>query len=129
MPYGKPYEAGSVQPFAKGQSQLVFGLRHGTNMGSNRMLEGRLFEARLFDRALSAEEVKAIADGATHFISPSQIFESLTDAQKIRETELKAKSSAVQEELGKIGQPLSENDRWQNFAHSIFNLKEFIYVY
>lgn len=129
VPYGKPYQAGSVQPFVKGQSQLVFGLRHGTGMGSNRVLEGRLFEARLFDRALSEEEVKAMADGATHFISPSRIFKSLTDAQKARVTDLKSELGTVQQQFDEIGQPLSENDRWQNLAHSIFNLKEFIYVY
>ena len=127
--YGKAYKAGSTQSFEKGHSQVLFGLRHGTGAGGNRMLEGRIFDARLFDRALSEEEVKAMAEGITNFISPSRVLESLTAEQKARVDELNVEITNVQRELDEAGLPITENDRWQNFAHSIFNLKEFIYVY
>ena len=129
VPYGKSYKAGSVQSFTKGQSQVLFGLRHGTASAKGRTLKGRIYNARLFDRALSAGEVKSIADGDTSFISLSRVIESLTEAQKNRIDELNGATTDLQRELDEIGLPLSENARWQNFAHSIFNLKEFIYVY
>ncbi|MDF1739120.1 MAG: hypothetical protein P1U86_08170, partial [Verrucomicrobiales bacterium] len=129
VPYGKAYDAGSVQSFESGQSHLVFGLRHGTAAGGNRMLKGRLFEARLFDRALSEEEVKAMCDGVSNFISPSQILESLTEAQQTRLHEIESTVNEIRLQLAELGAPATEKDRWQNLAHSIFNLKEFIYVY
>ncbi|MEC5126204.1 DUF1553 domain-containing protein [Verrucomicrobiales bacterium BCK34] len=129
VPYGKAYDAGSLQPFKSGQSHLVFGLRHGTAAGGNRMLKGRLFEARLFDRALSDEEVKAMCDGISNFISPSQILESLTEVQRSRLTEIESTLAEIRLQLAELGPPPTEKDRWQNLAHSIFNLKEFIYVY
>ena len=108
---------------------MLFGLRHGTASAKGRTLKGRIYNARLFDRALSAGEVKSIADGDTSFISLSRVIESLTEAQKNRIDELNGATTDLQRELDEIGLPLSENARWQNFAHSIFNLKEFIYVY
>ncbi len=129
VPYGKPYDAGSVQSFKSGQSHLVFGLRHGTAVGGNRMLTGRIFEARLFDRALDADEVKAMCDGVSNFISPSQIFESLSETQQTRLNDLESTVAELRQQLDELGAPTTEKDRWQNLAHSIFNLKEFIYVY
>lgn len=129
QPYGAPYDAGAIHSYESGQSHLVFGLRHGTAVGGNRMLTGRLFEARLFDRALSKEEVKALYDGNSDFISPSQIFESLSDEQQSQLNELDSRIAGLRQQLDELGAPPTEKDRWQNLAHSIFNLKEFIYVY
>ncbi|MCA8996478.1 MAG: DUF1549 domain-containing protein, partial [Planctomycetaceae bacterium] len=58
-PYGRPYQSSGAETYSPGQSQVLFGLRHGTAAGGNRLLAGRIEQAQLYDRALSAAEIAA----------------------------------------------------------------------
>tara|TARA_R110002096_G_scaffold24760_2_gene77908 strand:- start:2932 stop:6723 length:3792 start_codon:yes stop_codon:yes gene_type:complete len=127
QPYGSPYRQTNLNPFKSGQTQLVFGLRHGTGVGGNRMLKGRIHEAKLFNRALSPEEVAASAHGR-RFVSENQVLAALTPSQTSRLQELESGIRDLESQLRDYGQPVGENQPWIDLAHSIFNLKEFIYV-
>ena len=45
VPLGKPYQINLVT-YDTGKSEIVFGLRHGTGAGGNRMFEGTVTKAR-----------------------------------------------------------------------------------
>ncbi len=81
QPHGRPYRAG-VQAFRAGSSQVVFGIRHGTAAGGNRMLAGIIRRARLYDRALSAAEVAASA--GLPVVLPEEVPPRLTPEQRGR---------------------------------------------
>ena len=51
QPYGDPYLSSGPLGFAKGESRVVFGLRH-SPVGGNKMLAGLVVRARLYDRKL-----------------------------------------------------------------------------
>ncbi len=78
QPYGKPIRKEAALKFEVGQSQIVFGLRHGTSAGGNRMLTGLIASARLYDRALSAEEVAIAASSANTFVTEAEIAAKLS---------------------------------------------------
>jgi hypothetical protein len=80
-PYGKPYRGPGPVVFPRGETEVLFGLRHGTP-GGNRMLAGTIVRARLYDRALSAAEVAASAAAAGEFITPEAIAGALTEAAR-----------------------------------------------
>lgn len=62
LPYGSAYTpASGVRAYAAGNSQVLFGIRHGTAATSGRMFTGEIDEAMLFDRALTPAEVGALA--------------------------------------------------------------------
>lgn len=86
QPYGVPIRKSDAVPFGASTTQIVFGLRHGTEAGGNRMLSGTIINARLYDRALSAEEVAISADSSNTYVSESEILSKLAaDDQRIRE--------------------------------------------
>ena len=78
QPYGKPIRKEAALKFEAGQSQIVFGLRHGTSAGGNRMLNGLIASARLYDRALSSEEVAIAAGSANAFVTEAEIAAKLS---------------------------------------------------
>ncbi len=83
--YGKPYKK-SLQVFKAGDGHLLFGLRH-EPAGGNQFLSGRVLDARLFDRALSPEEIAALAGVQSDFVSEEAIVASLDpEARKQRES-------------------------------------------
>ena len=127
--YGKTYQSRGAQAFKKGNSQVLFGLRHGAGIGGNRMLRGRIIEAYLFDKALSESEVSALASGTKNFVSPKEVLDALTDAQQGQLIGIDSKIVQVEKQMNELGRNLDEAAIWNNLAHSIFNLKEFIYVY
>ncbi len=129
QPYGDSYVADHVEDYKKGNSQVIFGLRHGTNPGGGRALRGKIFDARLYDRALTPSEVNAIATGKRNHVTEKEVMESLTKGQVERISDLDKQITATKSEREALGNALTEIDVWKNFAHSIFNLKEFIYVY
>ena len=92
QPYGKPIRKEAALKFEAGQSQIVFGLRHGTSAGGNRMLNGLIASARLYDRALSAEEVAIAAGSANTFVTEAEIAAKLPaeerQARAARQSEL-----------------------------------------
>lgn len=129
QPYGNPYKASHVEEYAKGNSQVVFGIRHGTNPGGSRMLQGKIFEARLYDRPLSDSEVASLAAKKRDFVTGKEVLDSLTGEQKKQLSALEKQIAETESKRAELGEGLTEADVWKNLAHSIFNLKEFIYVY
>lgn len=133
IPYGQPIRKAPLQTFAAGETQIVFGLRHGTGASGNRPLKGRIFEARLYDRALSPDEIAATASGNPLFVSGKEILDALTESQREEREKLLNEITDLESRLGeakKTGSVLDpEQRRWQDLAHAIFNLKEFIYLH
>ncbi|MDF1755930.1 MAG: DUF1553 domain-containing protein [Verrucomicrobiales bacterium] len=129
--YGKPYHGGPVARYQKDASQIVLGLRHGTKNGGNKNLKGIIHEARLYNRALDEDSVASLASGQ-RIISKKSVIEKLTAQEK--ETYFENESiinelNANLSQLQKEGSSFGEKAVWESFAHSLFNLKEFIYVY
>ncbi len=76
LPYGKSYKSNGPRTFSKGESRLLFGLRH-MPPGGNRMLSGTIVRARLYGRALDPAEVAASHGSFSDFISPEAIARAL----------------------------------------------------
>ncbi|MFO0902048.1 MAG: DUF1588 domain-containing protein [Pirellulales bacterium] len=74
-PYGKPFRKSSAT-FPRGQSSVLFGLRHLPAIG-NRFLEVQIDKARLYDRALTSEEVQASASGAGFFVTEDELLAAM----------------------------------------------------
>ncbi|TWT94988.1 DUF1553 domain-containing protein [Neorhodopirellula pilleata] len=126
-PYGKPYKT-DVQVFEQDKAHVVFGLRHGTNLAGNRMLQGKILDAALYDRALTPDEVTASATGDHLFISAAQIWDAMAPLQKQRVDELNQAIQSLESDLNSLGQPVAANQAYADLALAIFNMKEFIYV-
>ncbi len=124
--YGTPYRKGGRATFKPGESQLLFGLRHGTPSG-NRLLKGVLFEARVHQRALTAEEVMASASG-TGFVGRTEVLAALDPAAKATVLELDAAIELGRRTLEELGPPIPKEESWARVAHVLYNLKEFLYV-
>lgn len=82
QPYGKPIRKDQAIRFESGKSHVVFGLRHGTEAGGNRMLNAVIAAGRLYDRALTPEEVAAASDCSGFFITEADIAARLSTAEK-----------------------------------------------
>lgn len=79
-PYGQPFRKGAAT-FPKDQSSVLFGLRH-TPPGGNKFLKVSIDKARLYDRALTAAEVAASANGNTLYVSDEDLLRAMTPEQK-----------------------------------------------
>ena len=127
-PYGRPYKMG-LQPFSAGDTEVIFGLRHGTGAGNSRMLAGKVLKAHLYDRALEASEILASAGGNPNYISEKEMLAAMTDSQRKQLKGLNTsleKLNAEMNALQKIGSV--SPDPWRDLAQAMFNLKEFIYI-
>lgn len=127
IPYGKGYQATGPVHFQAGKAQVLIGLRHG-HPGGNRMFRGKILSARLYNRKLSAEEVAISAGNTDSVISESQIREAMAPEQIILVDSARQDIDDIKLRLMKLGDPPAENQTWVDLAHSIFNLKEFIYI-
>ena len=78
--YGKTYTTG-FHRYPANDAHFAFGIRHGTALGSNRMLTGTITGARFYNRALNANEVAASAGLGTITITKAQLTEALTPDQ------------------------------------------------
>lgn len=88
QPYGKPYRK-DLRVFKADESHLLFGLRH-EPAGGTQFLRGRIDEVRIFDRALSHQEVAALAGVETNFVSDEELIAILSPAEReLREKERK----------------------------------------
>ncbi|MCA8998358.1 MAG: DUF1553 domain-containing protein, partial [Planctomycetaceae bacterium] len=125
--YGQPYNPGSLMTFAKGDAQILLGLRHGTP-GGNRLLSGKIYEARLYDRALNAEEVAASASGNHLFVSRREILASCSEAQRRRLEELEMKTVQFREQRKTLPASIDDHQPWADLIHAVWNLKEFRYL-
>jgi hypothetical protein len=130
---GKAIRKAPLQTFEADDTEIVFGLRHGTSASGNRPLRGRIFEAHLFDKALSESEIAALSGGNPIFVTEAEILQSLTPEEK-------AESEKLEDEIEKLQKRISSTSKtdtgfspdelpWRDLAHAMFNLKEFIYLY
>lgn len=131
-PLGDPIRVSDLQEYEGGGAEVVLGLRHGTGVGGNRALRGRIHEATLYDRALTPGEVRAAAGRKGPFLSRAMILDALTDSQRKELSSLEAALVATESALGALSGAGGEKDlparKWSDLAHAIFNLKEFIYL-
>ncbi len=86
-PYGKPFRTG-IATFPKGQSSIIFGLRH-LPAGGNKHLHVSLARARFYNRALSAEEVAGSSGGL--YITKTELLKALAPEQRSRRDALTRK--------------------------------------
>ena len=125
-PYGTPYRKGGRASFKAGESQVLFGLRHGAP-SAGRLLKGTLFEARLHLRALSAEEVAASAS-QSDFVARAEVLAALDPEGRAAALKLEAAIETARLGLESLGPPVHENESWARVAHALYNLKEFLYL-
>lgn len=92
--YGQPYDCGESAVFEPGSAQVVFGLRHGTEGGGNRLLAGAIDTAQLYDRALTADEVAASA-GRTDIVTTEELVAALSEADRTRREALLSERTAL----------------------------------
>ncbi len=92
-PLGTPYKTAAPPTYSAGQARVIFGMRHGTAAGGNRMLAGTILRARLYDRALNAEEIAASASG-TDKINSSAVVAALSSEERIERARLLAEIAA-----------------------------------
>lgn len=128
QPYGKPYKSNGLVTFAKGQSQIVFGLRHGTTPVGGRTLRGKIHEARFYNKALSPKEVAATFNGDPNFVSRRDLLAAMTDKQRQQLENLQSTADELQKQQSDLPAGVNEGQIWTDFVHAVFNLKEFIYL-
>lgn len=134
MTYGEPVRKAPVHEFPSGDTQILFGLRHGTSPAGSRTLRGRVLEARLYDRALSADEARIAAGTDRAFLTEAEVMAELSDAQKGEKARIEAEIAILNAGLAAIQSdqrgsewPI-ERRRWRDLALAVYNLKEFIYL-
>ena len=99
IPYGSSYQK-TLPTFAAGDSEVVFGLRHGVEAGGNRMLQGTVAQARLYDRALKPAEVSASArSSGMHFVTDAELIAHLSPQQQQERLELNTQLKQIRETL------------------------------
>ncbi len=75
--YGSPYTAASLATYEAGKSQVLFGLRH-SPPGGDRFLAAEIDRAALYDRALTPDEIAALAGVASDTVTDDQLIASLS---------------------------------------------------
>ncbi|WP_161625804.1 DUF1553 domain-containing protein [Singulisphaera acidiphila] len=104
-PYGIPYKTPGLHPFAAGQAEVVFGLRHGLPTPET-TLGGQVLRARLYDRALTAEEVARSArserDPRAADTSEARLSPELRSERSRLLTEIDALWSLVETKVHKV---------------------------
>ncbi|GAB5406771.1 MAG: hypothetical protein Aurels2KO_50020 [Aureliella sp.] len=125
-PYGKPYTK-PVQTFSADQWQVLIGLRHGTGATGNRPLQGTVRRAVVYDVALSTEQISQDF-GRTAGPTLKQMLAALPAAEQTRASELARQVLSAQETVAALPNAPSADQPWTDLTHSLFNLKEFIYV-
>ena len=128
-PYGTAYQSNGPQEFAAGESVVSFGLRH-LPAGGNRLLSGSIVKAHVYDRALSAEEVAASANGGLPTVSAEQVLAELTPTQRGEVAQHRSAIEALEAEAAAWGpvRPADDLTVWTDLAQSLFLFKEFLYV-
>lgn len=104
QPYGKPYKAKGPVTFEAGKSQVLFGLRHGTSAGGNRMLAGRIEQAQLYDKALSSEEIAATAS-RFNIVTRKDLLAKLSDPQRKQLAAWESEAKQLTDQLNSLKDP------------------------
>ncbi|MCA8989285.1 MAG: DUF1553 domain-containing protein, partial [Planctomycetaceae bacterium] len=97
-PYGQPYKSEGPQEFNAGEFQILFGLRHGTSVGGNRLLAGRIEQAQIYDRALTADEI-ALTAGLFNILTRKQLVAKLAADQQQRLAELEQEDAQLNAQI------------------------------
>jgi hypothetical protein len=131
-PYGEPIRKSDAVVYAKGEGEILLGLRHGRAAVGNKVLRGRILEAKLYNRALSPSEAEAAYLGGPVPVSEDDLRAALAEPDRERLAQLENEIAALEFEEKELaeagaGEP-AERHRWTQLAHAIFNLKEFVYL-
>ena len=130
-PYGKPYVSSGLVKYPASDTVINLGLRH-SPAGSNHNLTGKIIQAELYAQALSADVIKGIATGQRFYISDKLVRESLSVSEREQVDALAQKIDAIRKQLAGIQRPANTvepvRQAWRDYAQSIFNLKEFIFI-
>ena len=126
-PYGKTYRSNGPVTFEAGKSQVLFGNRHGPP-DKGRLLAGSLFRAALYDRALSAEDVAALASGDPNYVSENDRMAALGTEEKQEIESLRDKLKSLDRRRKELEAGQDSGSPWAGLAHALFNFKEFIYI-
>jgi len=130
-PYGKPYVSSGLQTYQGTNSIINLGLRH-SPPGGNHNLTGKIFRAALYDQILSENAIKGLATGESFFVSEKLIREALTETQLNQIDVLAQQIDNLQSTLAGMRRPETNvtptRQAWHDFAQSLFNLKEFIFI-
>lgn len=127
VPYGQPIRKSALQPYKATDSQILFGLRHGSP-GGNRLLKGKILEARLYFKALSEKEIRASAKMNQVYISEEDILNLLSPEENKQVAQMKEQLKKQELKSLQLVSTNKENQEWNDFAHALFNLKKFIYI-
>jgi len=101
QPYGRGYTAAAPVSFPAGQTQVVFGLRHGTP-GGNRMLRGIISHGRLYDKALTDAEVAISAATTDSLITEADLLAGLSEPEQARRQQLSAELSQLRQQHAEL---------------------------
>jgi len=126
-PLGEAYRKAGLQPFGKNEAQIVFG-RFLASKARVMRLQGLILEAAFYDRALTAEEVAASHGRTIDYLAQSNVIAALTEAQRTELEHIDASVPNLEQEIRNLGPPMDEDRAWTMLAHTILNMKEFIYV-
>ena len=98
QPYGKPYTPNSpLRTYKAGATRVLLGLRHhGAGKG---FLAGEIRRAALHDRALSAEEIAALAQADGVVVPREAMLAALTPAQRAELDAAAAQAAAIRKEI------------------------------
>ncbi len=127
QPYGKTYQSNGPVEFKSGDSQILFGNRHGTP-DESRLLKGSIARARLYDRALSAEELAASFRGDATFVSTIDRLAAMTPDEMAALKQLQGELEQAEKALKALQNEKGLPSGWADLAHAVFNLKEFVYI-
>ena len=131
QPYGKPYISSGLIKYPANDSIINLGLRH-SPPGGNHNLSGKIIRAELYDQVLTPEAILGISTGQGFYISDKLVRESLSVAQREQVDLLVEQIEKIRNELAGIRRPSNSVDSmrqaWHDYAQSLFNLKEFIFI-
>ena len=96
--YGDIYKT-EPQPFEKGKSQILFGMRHGTKPEMRGLLSGRILRAQFYDRALNPAEIAASAGTESNFISNDEMLAMMPENEKQIRDEINGKIGSIKENI------------------------------
>ncbi len=132
LPYGEGYVSRGPEQYRRDEAQVVLGLRHGRKSGGNRNLTGAIHLAAVYDRALAPGEIAALASSGRQQFASETLLEAMTIPERDRFRQIEedlARTRARMAEGKDLMDQAAPEAVWANFAHALFNLKEFIHVY
>ncbi len=125
--YGDPYRTGQAINYRAGDSQVVFGMRHGVQVSSGRMLQGHLLQARLYDFALTPADIAASFSGQP-FVARDEILAAMLPESRETLERLEFQQAELESRLQELQQFDASLPPFAQVAHILFNTKEFIYL-